>query len=99
MPLWRIYSNPKTFTSTQRAGLAQNITNIYSSLPPFYVGVLFIDVPEDNMFFSGKPVTNVVRITVEHVARTMPPGDTEEGKKVRRGMMNAVNEVRLLLAV
>ncbi|KAJ9610717.1 hypothetical protein H2200_005494 [Cladophialophora chaetospira] len=99
MPLWRIFSNPKTFSPAQRSGLAKAITALYVSrgLPAFYVNVLFIDLPDNDgaspsCFVGGEPNPNFVRIVVEQIARTMPSPDTEEGRKRRAGWMDMINE-------
>jgi hypothetical protein len=68
MPLWRIFSNPSTFTLSQRAGLAKAITNLYTGigLPAFYVNVIFIDVKEDALWIGGEQKPNFVRIGTLH---------------------------------
>jgi Putative oxalocrotonate tautomerase enzyme len=40
MPLWRIFSHPSTFNLEQRKALAKSVTELYSSLPAFYVNVI-----------------------------------------------------------
>ncbi|KAF2098750.1 hypothetical protein NA57DRAFT_75988 [Rhizodiscina lignyota] len=92
MPLWRIYSNSKIFTDEQKAGISEAITKLYSFLPAFYVNVIFIPLGDKDVFIGGKPTTNFVRITVEQIARTMAPSDTEEGKTRRRGWLMMINE-------
>lgn len=103
MPVWRIFSNPSTFTAAQRAGLAKAVTDLYVSrgLPAFYVNVLFINLEEEDVWVGGEKRTNFVRIIVEQIARTMARPDTEEGKKFRTGWMDRINEVRMswILAV
>lgn len=95
MPLWRIWSHPKTFTPAQRSALAKDITAYYVSrgLPAFYVNVLFIDVDENALYIGGQPKKNFVRIAVEHIARTMPSNETAEGRAARKGMMDRINGV------
>jgi phenylpyruvate tautomerase PptA (4-oxalocrotonate tautomerase family) len=95
MPLWRIFSNPDTFSPTQRAAFAKDITDYYidKGLPPFYVNVFFIPLEPDNFFIGGTPRKNFVRITIEHIARHYPDGDTEAGMKFREGRMDLINEV------
>jgi len=99
MPLWRIFANPHTFSPSQRAGLAKNITELYASrgLPAFYVNVIFLDVDEQQFWVGGEPKTNYVRVVVEQIARTMATPDTEEGQKRRRWWMDLINEVRFAL--
>lgn len=95
MPLWRIYANPNTFTVEQRKGIAKAITKLYDFLPAFYVNVIFVDVGSDNVWIGGQPQKNFVRITVEQIARTMLPADTEGGQKQRTSWFERINEVRL----
>lgn len=97
MPLWRVFSNPSTFDSTQREGLAKAITGLYTNigLPAFYVNVLFISLDENSLWIGGEKKPNFVRIVVEQIARTMPDPDTESGKAHRKGWMNMINAVRV----
>ena len=98
MPLWKIYAHPDTFTPAQRAAIAQDITALYVNqinLPAFYVNVFFIPLEQDSMFFGGEPRKNFVRITADHIARTMPSPDTQAGRDHRNGWMDAVNQVCL----
>lgn len=95
MPLWRVFSNPSTFDSTQREGLAKAVTGLYTyiGLPAFYVNVLFINLDEDSLWIGGEKKPNFVRIVVEQIARTMPDPDTESGKAHRKGWMDMINAV------
>jgi phenylpyruvate tautomerase PptA (4-oxalocrotonate tautomerase family) len=98
MPLWKIYAHPDTFTPAQRAAIAQDITALYVNqvnLPAFYVNVFFIPLEQDSMFIGGEPRKNFVRITADHIARTMPSPDTQAGRDHRNGWMDAVNQVCL----
>ncbi|KAJ7915090.1 putative oxalocrotonate tautomerase, partial [Mycena leptocephala] len=52
-----------------KAALAEAITQVYASLPPFYVIVLFIDLEPGNCFVGGKATERMVRIGVEYIAR------------------------------
>lgn len=74
MPLWRIFSAPSTFSAAQKAALAKSITSLYTSagLPAFYVNVIFIPVPSDSFYIGGQPQSNMVRITIEHIAIHWP---------------------------
>jgi len=57
MPLWRIYHPEGTFLSpAHKSGLANSITSLYTSagLPAFYVVVLFIPLPTENIFVGGR---------------------------------------------
>src|ERR1700742_4920546 len=99
MPLWRIYCHPDTFTDQQKAGLSESITKFYApspdvGLPPFYVVVAFVPLGDNQMFVGGKVNRNMVRITVEHIARQSPSPDTEEGLRRRVRMMDRMHTVR-----
>jgi phenylpyruvate tautomerase PptA (4-oxalocrotonate tautomerase family) len=96
MPLWRIYAHPDIFTPAQRAALARDITDLYVNkinLPAFYVNVFFIPLEQDNYYVGGEARRNFVRITAEHIARTMPSPDTQAGRDHRNGWMDMVNQV------
>lgn len=95
MPLWRIFSNPATFTPAQKAALVSTVSSLYTDggLPAFYVVVLFINVEPDSFFVSGKPQDKFVRIAIEHIAYHQPK--MEDDVENRRGrMINKINKVR-----
>jgi len=95
MPLWRIYCNSDAFSPEERTGLAQSITSLYTNmgLPAFYVNVLFIDVPEQNFLIGGQQTKNMIRFSVEHVARAMPSADSEEGRLRISKWMDRISNV------
>jgi len=95
MPLWRIFSHPSIFTSSQKQSLSKAITDLYVSrgLPPFYVVVVFIDADEKGFFVGGESKNNFVRIVVEQIARAMVSPETEEGRKMRKAWMDRINGV------
>ena len=97
MPLWRIFAHPDTFSPPQRAAFAKDITDYYvdKGLPAFYVNVFFIPLEAENFFIGGTPRTNFVRISIEHIARHYPDGDTRAGKEYREGRMELINQVPL----
>ncbi|KAF8208955.1 tautomerase enzyme family protein [Mycena galopus ATCC 62051] len=82
MPLHRIFVPNGLYTPADKEALAQAITNVYPQLPPFYVVVLFIDLDSTNFFVGAKTTERMMRITVEHVARTFNP------ECVKRGFMD-----------
>ncbi|KAF2670548.1 hypothetical protein BT63DRAFT_424478 [Microthyrium microscopicum] len=96
MPLWRIFSNPATFSAQQREGLAKAITGLYTSprlgLPAFYVNVIFVDVPDTGIWIGGEKKTNFVRIVAEQIARQMPDPSTPEGLAYHRAWLDTINE-------
>ena len=89
MPLWRIFSHPSTFTIDQKQALGESITSLYttSHLPGFYVNVIFIPVEAENFYIAGKPVTDYVRIAIEHIAIHRPI-------EVRASMCAEIDKVR-----
>jgi Putative oxalocrotonate tautomerase enzyme len=77
MPLWVIYHPEGTFATTEsKQALSKSITTIYTSvgLPPFYVVVEFVALPNSNIFVGGEnppPSKPFVRIVVDHIAINM----------------------------
>lgn len=72
MPLHRLFAPPTLYSDQDRKDIAAAITGIYKQLPPFYVVVLFIDVPATHYFVSGKNEARFLRIGIEHIARHFP---------------------------
>lgn len=73
MPLWNIYHTSNAFSIEEKSELAERITNIvYPHLPSFYVGVVFQEASEKDFFIGGTPAENFVRISIDHIARTLP---------------------------
>ncbi|KAJ6592613.1 putative oxalocrotonate tautomerase [Mycena capillaripes] len=79
MPLHRIFVSNGFFSSADKAALAEAITDVYSFLPPFYVIVLFIELDAGNIFVGGKETKRMVRISVEHVARSFTDDSSKRG--------------------
>ncbi|CAE6446213.1 unnamed protein product, partial [Rhizoctonia solani] len=76
MPMHRIYTPSGLYSSEERQALAKAITSAYTSsptggpgLPPFYVVVLFIDLPEDSFYIGGERHNHFARFNVQHLAR------------------------------
>ncbi|CCO33992.1 hypothetical protein BN14_08083 [Rhizoctonia solani AG-1 IB] len=72
----RIYTPAGLYSSEEKQALAKAITSAYTSnstggpgLPPFYVGVFFIDLPEDSFYVGGEKHNHFVRFNVQHLAR------------------------------
>jgi phenylpyruvate tautomerase PptA (4-oxalocrotonate tautomerase family) len=74
MPLHRLYVPPTLYTPEERSAIAEAITSIYVGfgLPPFYVIVVFVDVPKQNYFVGGKPTDQFLRIVIHHLVRQFP---------------------------
>jgi phenylpyruvate tautomerase PptA (4-oxalocrotonate tautomerase family) len=80
MPLWQLLTPENAFTSEEKADIASQITNIYSSdwsrenfgfeLPKFYTSVVFHEVKADSFFVGGESRDNFIQIEVVHIART-----------------------------
>jgi phenylpyruvate tautomerase PptA (4-oxalocrotonate tautomerase family) len=70
MPLWNIYYSENTLTVEDKAGLAAQITPIYTSigLPDFYVNVLFHPLPPSDLYIAAKPHNNFMRVQIQHIA-------------------------------
>ena len=76
MPLHRIYHPPSAFSAADKAGLAEAITNLYTSvgLPAFYVVVLYIPIENDSFYVGGKTTDKFIRVVSQHLARQIPDG-------------------------
>ena len=79
MPLWKVYHPVGAYTREDKHTFAKRITDIYSSLPKFYVDVVFQEVPQDSFYFGGEPAPNFVRIHMDHIARQL----TSEAAKTK----------------
>lgn len=86
MPLWRIFSHPDTFSTVQKQALVESITPFYtrSGLPAFYVNVVFIPIEASSFYIGNKPVRNMVRIAIEHIAIHRPKLDGVENNSRTR---------------
>ncbi|CAE6513790.1 unnamed protein product [Rhizoctonia solani] len=76
MPMHRIYSPAGLYSSEEKQALSKAITSAYTSsptggpgLPPFYVVVLFIDLPADSFYIGGEKHNTFARFNVQHLAR------------------------------
>lgn len=94
MPLWRIFSNPDTFSIAQKQALVDSITPFYtiSGLPAFYVNVVFLPVEPSSFYIGSQPVRNMVRIAIEHIAIHRPKLDGA-GNNVRASMCAEIDKV------
>ncbi|RAK93873.1 hypothetical protein BO79DRAFT_213461 [Aspergillus costaricaensis CBS 115574] len=96
MPAWRIYHPTGTFTEpSHRKELSEAITSIYTSagIPPFYVVVLFMEMPAGTMYRGGVSCSTegakpFIRLIFSHIARHFPPGESPE----RTSFMNTIHE-------
>ena len=76
MPMWQIYHPEAAFSESDKQELAGKITAIYESfLPRFYVNVFFHSIPKDGLFIGGEVANDFVRVTIDHIARSID--DTE----------------------
>lgn len=88
MPLWNIIHPADAYTATDKQGLAESITAIYSQfMPKFYVNVLFQPVEAENFYIGGEARDNFVRIWIDHIAREFP------NDEMSIPFMNAVNKI------
>jgi phenylpyruvate tautomerase PptA (4-oxalocrotonate tautomerase family) len=107
MPLWQIYHPPDLFTDgATKAAFVEDITDMYTAvgLPAFYVVVLFIPMPTENVFVGGKTKPShaesdigsetdkpFVRVVITHIARTVPKGNDAGYARVRSRLDKVVN--------
>lgn len=78
MPLWTVYHPVGAFTAEDKQTLADRITDLYPSLPRFYVGIIFHETQKESFFMGAKPKDNFVRIWMDHFARTLPTPEAKE---------------------
>ncbi|MFC3077764.1 tautomerase family protein [Phenylobacterium terrae] len=71
----KIYDPESTYSADDKQQIAGRITGIYRALPRFYVGVVFQEVPRTSSFAGGEPVSDFVRIWVDHIARSFDNDD------------------------
>lgn len=92
MPLWKVYHGTEAFTKpADKFAVAKAITDLYTNrgLPDFYVNILFIPFPTENLFNAAKPRSGHVMVEILHVARNMDPNDHELHTKFK----NAVDRI------
>ncbi|KAJ7779674.1 putative oxalocrotonate tautomerase [Mycena metata] len=93
MPLHRFFVPTGLYTPEDKAAISEAITQLYSnpptSLPQFYVVVLFIELEKGNFFNGGKATDGMARITIEHVARNFAADDAAR----KRGFMDRYEQV------
>jgi phenylpyruvate tautomerase PptA (4-oxalocrotonate tautomerase family) len=84
MPLWKIYHPVGAFTAGDKHALARKVTAVYPHLPKFYVNVIFQEIPKDSFYVGDEPVDNFIRLSIEHIARTL----SDDMKPVRLKQIN-----------
>jgi phenylpyruvate tautomerase PptA (4-oxalocrotonate tautomerase family) len=78
MPLWNVYCPEGTYSVEDKRAFAAAITDIYAGvMPRFYVGVVFNEVPRDSLFIGGIPRDDFVRISIDHIAVSLPAEQRE----------------------
>lgn len=88
MPLWTIYHPVDAFSDSDKAELAEQITDIYGAvMPRFYVGIVFQPIAANNFYVGGKPTDRFVRIVMEHIARSFP------SIEISRRFINRINKL------
>ena len=83
MPLWHVYCTPGTYTPEDKIEFAERVTKVYAhlGLPRFYVNVLFHEIPAESLLIGARPREDFVRITIDQIARTLPPEFHDEWMK------------------
>ena len=79
MPLWKVYHPVGAYTKEDKHALSKRITDVHSSLPKFYVDIVFQEVPQDSLYVGGEPAPNFVRIHMDDIARQL----TSEAAKAK----------------
>ena len=76
MPLWQIYHPETAFSDADKAAIAQHVTGMYESfLPRFYVNIFFHALPRTSFYIGGDPTDDFVRVTIDHIARSIKDAD------------------------
>ena len=84
MPLWQFYHSENVYTDEDKQAIARRVTGLYESmLPRFYVNVFFHTLPKTSFYIGGEPVDDFVRVTIDHIARSMK--DTETQQRLLKG--------------
>lgn len=78
VPLWTIHHNAECLNVEDRRALAADITGLYSGLPRFYVGVVYVEAGPDTLFVGGVTPRRFVRVGVDQIARTLPDAAARE---------------------
>jgi phenylpyruvate tautomerase PptA (4-oxalocrotonate tautomerase family) len=72
MPLWNIYHPENAFSDAEKKAIAEKVAGVYGAvMPRFYVNVFFHTLPKTSFYIGGEPVDDFVRISIDHIARTM----------------------------
>lgn len=79
MPLWQIYHPMDAFSDADKQAIANHVTGMYESfLPRFYVNVFFHTLPKASFYIGGEPTDDFVRVTVDHIARSITDADKQQ---------------------
>ncbi|HFC6387784.1 TPA: tautomerase family protein [Neisseria bacilliformis] len=74
MPMWKIYHPKNAFSEQDKREIAEKITALYATfLPKFYVNVFFRPTDAQNCYIGGEPTGDFVRITINHITKSMSP--------------------------
>ena len=89
MPLWNVYHPAGAYTEQEKRDFADRVTSNYEArgLPRFYVVTLFHEVDRDSFYIGGEPADDVVRITIDHIARHLTDPATRESSRQRIGAL------------
>lgn len=84
MPLWKVFHSPGAFEKpASRRELSKSITNYYTThtgMPAFYVGVVFLAIPENGIYIGGEPRSEsnpFVRVEVDQIHIRLPDEDAQ----------------------
>jgi phenylpyruvate tautomerase PptA (4-oxalocrotonate tautomerase family) len=71
MPLWNVYHPVGAYSEAEKRDFAERVTSSYEAggLPRFYVVTLFHEVDRGSFYVGGEPVDDVVRVSIDHIAR------------------------------
>jgi len=74
MPLWKVYHPAGAFTAEDKQKLANEVANLYASvpIPKFYVVMIFEEIAKDSCFVGGERHNKFIRFKIDQIARTIP---------------------------
>jgi phenylpyruvate tautomerase PptA (4-oxalocrotonate tautomerase family) len=89
MPLWNVYHPVGAYSAEDKQAFAEQVTALYAKIPipKFYVVMIFEEVAADSVYVGGRSHGKLVRLKLEHMARTLP------GPVIREWWVRAVDEL------
>ena len=85
MPLWNVYHPAGAYTEQEKREFADRVASSYEArgLPRFYAVTLFHEIDRGSFYVGGEPVDDVVRISIDHLARHLDDPAMRESSRQR----------------